>query len=99
MQEIIVDVNGLRKNVESLEKLNEKFKRGVANLRDAEVQLRGTWEGGTKNDFEQAFRTDMNLLEEFGTAINKYIIALNEIAYTYEKAENETMQIATEHPH
>ena len=79
----------LRSKATELEGLNNQYKNKVNGLNDKETTLYGQWEGDANTAFHQAFQTNKGYLDDFSTAVGKYIEALNTAAEAYDKAEAE----------
>lgn len=95
MANIQVTASTLTKKAEELKGLNNKFKSQVENLTSTENGLNGMWEGEAKEAFHKAFTGDIQKMNKFYDAIEKYVQALTQIAKEYEKAEMKNKQTAT----
>ncbi len=85
----------LRTKADTLESLNASLKSAVEALVTSEANLGTMWEGEAKEAFHNAFITDRDKMNEFILLIDKYIVALRNIAQKYETTENQNLNTAT----
>lgn len=55
----------------------------------------GMWEGEAKNAFHNAFQNDKAKMQNFKTAIDQYVAALQNIAAKYAQAEAANVNTAS----
>ncbi|MCR5235537.1 MAG: WXG100 family type VII secretion target [Lachnospiraceae bacterium] len=85
----------LRKKAEQLKGLNGRFKTGTETLQTVEQALKSMWEGEANEAFHGAFTRDKGQMDQFHSAIERYIEALFIIAAKYEEAENRNIATAS----
>lgn len=83
-----VTVSELKAKANELRDLNSQFKTQVGNLESQEESLCSMWEGGAKNAFDKAFKSDEAQMDNFYNLIEQYCVALENIAAKYDQAEN-----------
>lgn len=93
---IRVTASELRNQVEKLRELDSQFKTSEQSLEEQETSLSGKWEGEANTGFHNNFIKTKTSMEEFYNLIEKYCIALEEIATKYEKAEAENAERAAQ---
>lgn len=95
MSEFRVTASQLRQKAQELSQLNSSLNTEISNLQQSESNVCSMWEGEAKNAFHTAFTQDKTGMDNFKQAIDSYVQALNQIADSYERAEQQNVQIAT----
>lgn len=95
MAELKVTASQLRTKAQTIRSLNSSLDTQIGVLEQAESSVCSMWDGEAKNAFHQAFTHDKAQMKNFKNAIDKYVTALEQIAQSYEKAENQNVQTAT----
>lgn len=90
-----VTASELRKRAGELRDTNGRFKTQIGNLESQEGTLCSQWEGDANTAFHTAFMNDKSAWEEFHNLIEKYCVALEQMAAQYEKAESANTDTAT----
>lgn len=93
--EFTVSASQLRKTAQELRELNNQYKTKIEALAGVEAELRTMWEGEANLAFQRAFATDKVSLDHFYTVIEKYVMALENAATEYERAEQRAYEIAS----
>ena len=96
MAQIMVTSAQLRQTAGQLRDLNGQFKNQVGELGTTEATLKAQWEGEANEKFHAAFTRDKAEMDEFSGLIDQYVVALEQIAAEYEKAEQANADIATQ---
>ena len=94
--QIIVSTRELNNKSQSLQNSNTRLNQMIDQLRQQEVSLCSMWEGDAKDEFDKAFRSDIQQMKNFYEEIKNYIVKLNEIIKNYDQAEAKNVQIARE---
>lgn len=84
----------LRNAGKALNSDNERFKQAVSALEAAEAQLNGMWDGDANDAFHREFERDKKDWVNFYNLVRQYVEKLDEIAKTYEQAEDANRNIA-----
>lgn len=95
MSFIQVTASELKNKAAELQGLNSRFQAEIENLVNQQNNLNSMWEGEAKEAFNQAFTRDKGNMDNFKSAIDAYIQALNSIALSYEEAEKRNLSAAT----
>ncbi len=95
MSQFQVTATELNRQAETLTQLNQSLKDQIETLNNTESSLMTMWEGEAKNTFHNAFQTDKAKMENFKTAIDQYITALQTIAQKYAQAEATNVNTAS----
>lgn len=95
MSAFTVTSSQIRAKASELRSLNGQFKSQCGNLEATEGTLNSQWEGEANTAFHNAFLTDKAKFEEFYNLIEKYCVALEEIAAKYEEAESRNADTAS----
>ncbi|MDD3369976.1 MAG: WXG100 family type VII secretion target, partial [Lachnospiraceae bacterium] len=83
-----------RTKAAELRDLNGRLKMSTGNLESREGQLASMWEGESKEAFHIQFISDKGQLDNMYTAIENFIISLENIASRYEQAEAASVELA-----
>lgn len=94
MANITVNTSTITNKAGELKTLNSSLKTQIEELTSTESALNSMWEGDANDAFHKAFTQDINRMNEFYNAIEKYITSLQEIVSVYEKAENANLNTA-----
>ncbi len=94
MANITVNTSTITNKAGELKTLNSSLKTQIEELTSTESALNSMWEGDANDAFHKAFTQDINQMNEFYNAIEKYITSLQEIVSVYEKAENANLNTA-----
>ena len=94
MANITVNTSTITNKAGELKTLNSSLKTQIEELTSTESALNSMWEGDANDAFHKAFTQDINQMNEFYNAIEKYITSLQEIVRVYEKAENANLNTA-----
>lgn len=94
MANITVNTSTITNKAGELKTLNSSLKTQIEELTSTESALNSMWEGNANDAFHKAFTQDINQMNEFYNAIEKYITSLQEIVSVYEKAENANLNTA-----
>ena len=86
MANITVNTSTITNKAGELKTLNSSLKTQIEELTSTESALNSMWEGDANDAFHKAFTQDINQMNEFYNAIEKYITSLQEIVSVYEKA-------------
>lgn len=92
---IRVSATELKAKAEELTSLNNNLKTNVSELETSEQNLASMWDGEAKDAFHQAFHNDKVQMNNFSMLIEKYVAALENIAATYQRAENTNLGTAS----
>lgn len=84
MAKFQVTASELKAAITDLDEKNKAFKNKVSELEQA---LRAQWQGDANTAFNSAFEKDKEKWTTFSLLIEQYILALQTILTTYEKAE------------
>ena len=84
----------LRKVASELTNYNGQFQQNVGRLIDDEAELSTMWEGEANKTFHNAFAKSVTSLDSFYKVIAEYIRVLQELARTYEEAEQRAADTA-----
>ena len=87
MAEFNVTISELVSKANTLNELNQTFKGQVGTMIDLEAGLSGMWEGEARNAFHTAFGNDVAQMNNFYTAVGKYVEILLAAAEKYQQAE------------
>lgn len=87
MSQFQVTASELNRQAESLTQLNQNLQSQITILENTEASLASMWEGEAKNAFHNAFQNDKAKMQNFKTAIDQYVAALQNIAAKYAQAE------------
>lgn len=71
----------------------QQMQQAVTALNRAEKQLGSYWSGGAHDDFEAAFRSDINAIGKFISEARDYQRDLEQIAKNYEENEKELVKM------
>lgn len=94
--QITVSTRELNSKAQTLQTNNQRLNTLIDQLRTQEASLCSMWEGDAKDEFDKAFRSDINQMKNFYDAIKDYVVKLNEIIKNYDEAEARNVQIAQE---
>lgn len=94
--QITVSTRELNSKAQTLQTNNQRLNTLIDQLRTQEASLCSMWEGDAKDEFDKAFRSDINQMKNFYEAIKDYVVKLNEIIKNYDEAEARNVQIAQE---
>ena len=86
----------LRQTAEQLTAYNQQLKGKAEEFTNSGNILFSKWEGDTKQVEQQVFASDRNQIDSFVNLIQEYVVALNDIATIYDKAEAENVATAGE---
>ncbi len=81
--------------IDQLTSLNGEFRQKFENIRTEHNTLVSKWEGPASTAFQENFRREEPSFENFATAIEEYVHALENILATYEAAEATNTNIAS----
>lgn len=95
MAEFKVTPSVLRQKANDLRSLNQKFNQEVENMTSTEQKLTQMWEGDARNEFHNAFVTDVQKMGQFHQNIELYAQALESSAQKYEDAEMKNVSTAS----
>ena len=95
MSMIQVTSQQLRDKAAELRQQNNHLKSQIENLSAQENSLSGMWEGEARESFRNAFKTDVQKMQQFITAIEQYATALVNIAQEYDTAEAKNVSTAS----
>lgn len=95
MANITANTGTITNKAGELKTLNASLKTRIEELTTTEEALNSMWEGDSNDAFHKAFSQDIVQMNEFYSAIEKYIASLQEIVSTYEKAESANVNTAT----
>ena len=87
MAKFQVTASELKAAITDLDEKNKAFKNKVSELEQAQQALRAQWQGDAHTAFNSAFEKDKEKWTTFSLLIEQYILALQTILTTYEKAE------------
>ena len=95
MAKFQVTASELKAAITDLTEKNKAFKNKVSELEQAQQALRAQWQGDANTAFNNAFEKDKEKWTTFSLMIEQYILALQTILTTYEKAEVTNTSTAT----
>ncbi|MCD7746714.1 MAG: WXG100 family type VII secretion target [Lachnospiraceae bacterium] len=95
MAEFMVTASQLREKKETLTQLNQSLQTQITMLVQAESTVTSMWEGEAKTAFHNAFTQDKAQMDNFKSAIDQYVTALETIIQAYETAETTNVNTAT----
>ncbi|MBS5522104.1 MAG: WXG100 family type VII secretion target [Clostridiales bacterium] len=95
MSQFQVTASELTRQAETLTQLNQNLQSQITVLENTEASLMGMWEGEAKNAFHNAFQNDKAKMQNFKTAIDQYVAALQNIAAKYAQAEAANVNTAS----
>lgn len=81
--------------IDQLTSLNGEFRQKTEDIRAEHNSLTSKWEGPASNAFQENFHKEEPSFENFASAIDEYVHALENILATYENAENANTNIAS----
>ncbi len=96
MAELSVIISELKAKADELEGLNQQFNTQVGALEETEGALNGMWEGDARVSFHTAFTNDVTQMHNFYNAIAQYVTVLHNAIASYQQAEGQNVEIATE---
>lgn len=97
MAEIYVNgSSSLQEVIDQLTQLNTSFREKAENIRAEQRTLTTKWEGDASTAFQEHFQQEEPNFENFATTIDEYIEGLKRILESYEQAEEQNKQIASE---
>lgn len=94
MAEFMVTAAQLREKKETLQQLNQDLQTQITALVQAEANVTSMWEGEAKTAFHNAFTQDKAQMDNFKTAIDQYVAALETSITAYETAESTNVNTA-----
>ena len=92
---ITVTTSTLRTKASELRQSNGQLKTQIENLTTEEAALNQMWDGSANDAFHAAFQSDVTQMTNFYNEIEKYAVALEEIASQYETTEQTIQGIAS----
>lgn len=92
---ITVTTATLNAKASELKQKNADFKKRVEELVTTENSLNSMWDGEANDAFHKAFQSDIQQMNNFYTAIEKYVASLQEIAKKYDETEKANLSIAS----
>ena len=95
MSQFQVTASELTRQAETLTQLNQNLQSQITVLENTEASLITMWEGEAKNAFHNAFQSDKAKMQNFKTAIDQYVAALQNIAAKYAQAEATNVSTAS----
>lgn len=84
----------LKNKADSLRDLNLKFRAEVEKMTEREQSLSKMWEGPARDEFHNAYQTDVTKFQAFYKGINEFVTRLVEAGNDYARAENTNVSTA-----
>ena len=94
MSNFEVNYEELNKKADQLNEMNDRFKTMISGLQEKEASLNSMWEGEARDQFHNAFMSDVNQMNVFHDTVVKYVAALRKIAQMYKQQEMANLNIA-----
>ena len=97
MSKLVVQSSAAIENViDQLKNYNTEFRAKADEIRTEQKMLVANWEGEASDAFQANFQKEEPSFENFATAIDEYVQALQRILEQYEMAEATNINIANE---
>ena len=93
--EVSVDEKKPRINHDQLSELNARFKSSIDSLVTSESALNAMWDGEAKAAFVNAVHSDMVMLEDLISALEKYTTSTDTARGNYDRCEKDVSSIVS----
>ncbi|MBR2996784.1 MAG: WXG100 family type VII secretion target [Lachnospiraceae bacterium] len=94
MAEFIVTANEVQSKAMELQNIAKQIRTKVDEMGAIEKKLSGMWEGDAHDAFHTTYGNDEQKFLLFVNAVEKYALALNEIAVNYHNSEVKNIETA-----
>ena len=94
MAEFIVTANEVQSKAMELQNIAKQMRVKIDELGAIEKKLSGMWEGDAHDAFHTTYANDEQKFLLFVNAVEKYFLALNEIAVNYHNSEVKNVETA-----